>query len=69
MNKQLSWNGTTDLTHGWGTPFRREVYRCDFCDGFVLTFRTVSVRPMQTAATHQLKMVTVVTGIKKCDML
>ena len=51
--------------HGWGTPFRREVYRCDFCDGFVLTFVTVSMRPRQTAAIHQLKMVTVVTGIKK----
>ena len=31
--------------HGWGTPLRREMYRCDFCDGFVLTFVTVSVRP------------------------
>ena len=56
-------------THGWGTPFRREVYRCDFCNRFVLTFVTVSMRPRQTAATHQLKMVTAVTGIKKCYII
>ena len=55
--------------HGWGTPFRREVYRCDFCNGFVLTFVTVSMRPRQTAATHQLKMATAVTGIKKCYII
>ena len=66
MNKMTS-NSLTENEehgHGWGTPFRREVYRCDFCDGFVMTFVTVSVRPRQIAAIHQLKMVTAITGIK-----
>ena len=65
-----------ELIHvsGWSrvgnsVPVLCEVYRCDYCDGFILAFVTVSMRPRQTAATHQLKMVTTVTGIKKCDML
>ena len=31
--------------HGQGTPFRREMYRCDYCDGFAVISATISLRP------------------------
>ena len=35
----------TQEKHGQGTPFRREMYRCDYCDGFAVISATVSLRP------------------------